>query len=418
MIYKRLADMDFANILFESKAQTQSGMAILNKYQALVMANPVTCGIVNNFIKEAKGCLYDNGVRNAYDRTSEFISESKYSWLLASTCEKINENTGSYNYLQRNAAKQVEKLLEMEEKDVVNYIKAGALKNVMFVEGFRNIVKGIQNDMPIVEEYVNFTNTHPISITEKVDDDIYFVVNRQLYKLNEGVTSIAEGEWNKVSNDFKVISTLLENKTFKFSDAETITYQCNENFSYEISEQGKCIKSYSDKKVELTVEQLREQNAIYLNTIPYESRRQQMSYVLEGLAKVCEHFDAIAVLNNVHIISTANDVIMLVESKDESTATLMQTNHAAAWSITDNIYKVCEFVKKRTHADISECFKEKIEEAIKATENEEKEQIQESIKEDEIKARKEKIAALTEKYKNDPTRLAVLSKVALELSDM
>lgn len=418
MIYKRLANMDFAKILFEAKAQTQSGMQLINKFQAHVMANPVTCSLINNFISEARACLYDNGVQQAFRTVTDFIAEGKYSWLLATACESINESSSSYNYLHRNAAKQVEKLLEMEENDVVNYIKAGALKNVMFVESFRNIVKGIQNDMPIVEEHVDYTNTHPISMTESIDNDVYFTIFGQLYKIDENKnTTLAQNDWNKVSNDFRIISQLLESNTVKFEN-ESVSYTCGNHFTYTISEQNKCIKTYGDKKLELTVEQLREQNALYVNTIPYAAQKQQTAHVLEGIAKICERFDSIAVLNNVHIINTANDRVLLIENQNTATATLIATNHSQKWSITDNIYEVCSFIKKQTRADISESFKEKIEEAISQTEKEEKQKIQESIKQDEIKARKEKIEALTEKYKNDPTRLAVLSKIAQELAEI
>lgn len=420
MIYNRLADMDFAKMLFEAKAQTQSGVQLLNNYQAHVMANPVTCAIINNFIKEAKSCLYDNGIQSVYKQVTDFIAEAQYSWLLASTCESIQNNSSSYNYLHRNAANQVEKLLEMKEDDVVRYIKAGALKNVMFVEGFRNIVKSIQNDMPIVESRVDYTNVHPISVTEKVENDVYFTVLGHLYKIDENKhTELAENDWNKVSNNFRVIAQLLESNVVKFEN-ETATFNCGNHFIYTITEQGKCTKTYGDnKKLELTVEQLREQNALYINTIPYAAQKQQLAQVLEGVAKICEQFDSIAVLNNIHIISTANDRVLLIENENNTaSATLIATNHSQKWSVTDNIYEVCNFVKKQTRADISESFKEKIEETISKVEQEEKQKIEESIKQDEIKARKEKIEQLTEKYKNDPTRLAVLSKIAQELSEL
>jgi hypothetical protein len=42
--------------------------------------------------------------------------------------------------------------------------------------------------------------------------------------------------------------------------------------------------------------------------------------------------------------------------------------------------------------------------------------MQRQIKEDNINARREKIAMLTEKFKNDPIRLAVLAQVASDLS--
>ena len=417
MIYKRLANLDFASILFESKTQTQSGSNFINKYQVYVMANPVTCSLVNNFVKEAQQFSYDNGVVAVSKKVCDYIAESKYSWLLASACEQINEQHSSYNYLNLNAAKQVEKLLETEEKDVVNYIKAGALKNVMFVENFRNIVKSVQQDIPVVEEYAEYTITHPISLVEKHDENVYFTVMGQLYSINEQheVRQHNVNEWNVVSNDFRTITNLLESNLINYNN-DTFSYNCNNKFTYSVSEAGKCVKEQNGKNVTLTVEQMRENNNLYIMSLPNSAQKQRTAQVLEGMAKLCENYNNIALLNNVHIVESKNDKILLIESTENSWATLLKTNHSAQWSITKNIYEVCNFIKQKANIDLTQVFEEKIEQAIEKTEGEEKEKIQESIKQDEITARKRKIEQLTEKYKNDPTRLAVLSKIAQELS--
>ena len=46
----------------------------------------------------------------------------------------------------------------------------------------------------------------------------------------------------------------------------------------------------------------------------------------------------------------------------------------------------------------------------------EQENIKKEIKEAEVQSYRERIAALTEKFKNDPTKLAVLSSIAQELA--
>ena len=159
---KVLAELDFASILSESSAQTATGAELLRKYKSILIANESTHGLVNNFVKEASAHRYDNGVNEALEIVVDYINANKTVWALSTACESINANNSSYNYINKNAAKQVEKLLEMNEEDVVKYIKAGALKNVMFCESFRNIAKQVYKDMPMVEEAADYTAIHPV----------------------------------------------------------------------------------------------------------------------------------------------------------------------------------------------------------------------------------------------------------------
>ena len=62
MVYSTLANMDFQGILFEAQANTQTGENLLNKYKSFLLANEVTCRLVNSFVQEAKSCLY-NGIK-------------------------------------------------------------------------------------------------------------------------------------------------------------------------------------------------------------------------------------------------------------------------------------------------------------------------------------------------------------------
>ena len=80
------------------------------------------------------------------------------------------------------------------------------------------------------------------------------------------------------------------------------------------------------------------------------------------------------------------------------------------------IVEALEFIKKQTNLNIAKDYKENVDEQIAKTEANAAEQIKESIKKDEMNARKKRIEMLTEKFKNDPARLAVLSKVAEALT--
>ena len=59
---KILAEMEFASIISEASAQTQTGAELLSKYKAYVMANESTCALVNGFVREAQAHTYDNGI--------------------------------------------------------------------------------------------------------------------------------------------------------------------------------------------------------------------------------------------------------------------------------------------------------------------------------------------------------------------
>ena len=118
-IFKPLANMDFANVLVEAYADTQTGTSLINKYRQYLLTNESSCTLVNNFLKEAKNCLYDSGIVNVVNSLTETISENSVSWQLATACEAINSNKSSYNYLNRNAASTVEKLLEQNGAEVV-----------------------------------------------------------------------------------------------------------------------------------------------------------------------------------------------------------------------------------------------------------------------------------------------------------
>ena len=86
--------------------------------------------------------------------------------------------------------------------------------------------------------------------------------------------------------------------------------------------------------------------------------------------------------------------------------------------MTDNIANVVEFLKKNTSTDLTESYKDQIEKVIENKSEEEKAEMQRRLNEDGIQARKDKIAQLTEQYKNDPARLAVLAKCAEDLAQL
>lgn len=405
--------MDFATILFEAQANTQTGEQLLNKYKSFLLANEVSCGLVNGFVQEAKSCLYDGGVKYVLEQVSEVINNNKISWQLASACESINRNNKSYNYLNRNAAQQVEKLLEMDESNVIKYIKAGALKNVMFCESFRQIAKQCYGSNCVVEAYEEYVSEHPVSLIESVGSVNFFEVKGKLFKIDGG--EVSEAAWNEVSHEFQMITNLLESNLAKFeNDTLFINFRDTE---YQITEANKVVRLTSNDERELTNEQLREMNNLIVSTIAPRNVHHVAS-VLEAIALVCENFDSLAILDNTRVISTRNDKFIIIESEGNIYAESIQSTKPGKWAINESVLDAVEYIKKQTKVNISEMFTESIEKAYQERCVEEQEEIKENLKNDQIQERREKIAMLTEKFKNDPVRLAVLSQLAEDLNNI
>ena len=402
-----LADIDFQRIIGESMAQTQTGAELLNKYKSFLLVNEASCGLINNFIKDAAQHTYDNGVNEALTTVVEYINDNTASWALASACESINSNRSSYNYINRNAAKQVEKLLEMDEENVVKYVKNGALKNVMFCEAFRNIAKQIFKETPMVEATADYTKTTPVSFVESVGDGLCFAIEGKIYKIDDD-KNITESAANEVSNTFRVISTILESNNTEI-DGHSISVKAG-NATYTISEENKVVREGK----EMSSAELREHNRLVLMTANPRYRT-QLAGILEGIALISENYDHIANMDNVSIYQTKNDKFIVIEGSDKLYASLLASNRHPQWTINENAVDVLSFIKTKTNVNISENYSEMVKNHIETISEKEQEHIMQELHEQKLQSYKERIEALTEKFKNDPTKLAVLSNLAQDL---
>lgn len=411
MTNKILAELEFNRILNEAGAQTQTGAELINKFRVFLMSNEATCELVNAFIREAQNCRYDNGVNMVLEEVSNYILDNKTLWALASAVESVNRNTYSYNYLNRNAAKQVEKVLEMEEDEAVKYIKAGALKNVMYCEAFRNIIQQVYKDQPIIESTADYVVVHPVSFVEVVGEDYYFEVNESLYKYSD--EKLEPANWMEVSNTFRTITTLLESNICEV-DNDTITVKLGESV-YKISKQDEIVKEGREGKLDMDSQKLRENNRLVLMTTN-PRKRNYVAGILEAIALTCENYDRIVNLDNVGIYTTKNDQFLVIENGNNLYATLLKSNHTSKWTVDENALEVVTFIKNKTNVTLNECYKEQIDNVIGEFSAKDAERIQESIKSAEISNYKQRIEALTEKFKNDPVKLAVLSNLAKEIS--
>lgn len=406
-----LVDLDFNTIIGESLAQTATGEGLLNKYKAYLMANEASCNLVNNFIKEAAQHTYDNGVQHVLEQVVDYINGNKVSWQLATACESINANNTSYNYLNRNAAKQAEKLLEMKEEDVVKYIKAGALKNVMFCEAFRSIAKSVFKNQPMIESNSEYTSIHPISIVESSAEDLFFEVSGTIYKIDED-KKISVADRSEVSNSFINIANLLESNDV--SCVEDTLFVKVGNYEYQINEANKVIKLSSNEEKEMTLEQLREDNRLMV-LAANPRYKTQLANTLECVAQLVEAYDNIVSMDNVQIISTSHDRFIVIESGTNLYASLLASNRNPKWTVNENVMTSLDFIKSKTRVDLSECYREQVKQTISQVSESQKEKMEKELKDKEFESVRDRIANLTEKYKNDPARLAVLSKLAEDL---
>ena len=449
MNVKILAEINFQSIVGEAMAQTQTGAELLNKYRSYLLVNEATCALVNSFVKEAANHTYDNGVNEALSVVADYISSNKASWALATACENILNTSNSHNYLNINAVKQVKPLLEMNEEEIVKNVKNGALKNVMYCESFRNIAKEIFKETPMVESTNEYKVTHPVSVVESVGDGLCFSVEGKIYKIDDD-KNVVEAASNEVSNTFRTITTILESNACTI-DGHSISVVAG-NSVYTISEAGKCEKCKLEKpgefegdkisavkkektlpKVEnteypekrkkttikesFTVAELRENNRLVLMTANPRFRN-NFAAILEGIALIAENYDNIANMDNVNVYETKNDKFIVIEGGNKLYASLLASNRQTAWTINENAVDALSFIKTKTNVNISENYSEMVKSYMESVSEEEQEQKSQELKEQKIQAYKERIESLTEKFKNDPVKLAVLSKLAQELNEV
>ena len=119
----------------------------------------------------------------------------------------------------------------------------------------------------------------------------------------------------------------------------------------------------------------------------------------------------------VSVYQTKNDRFIVIEGSDKLYASLLASRRHPAWTVNENAVDALSFIKAKTNVNISENYSELVKNHIEKVSEVEKEKIEKELKEQELQSYKDRIAALTEKFKNDPTKLAVLSNIAQELNN-
>lgn len=406
-----LGNLDFGSIINSVKPITESGTELLKNYKGYVYNNPVSYGLVNSFIKEAQNYRFDTGIAEALSTVLEFVTDNKVSWQLATACENLSGNHRSYDYLSNNAIKQVEKILEMKEQDVIQYIKAGALKNVQYVTEFRNICKSVFNESVKTVNAINYNLTTPISYVEVREGKSYFSVGGKVFTEQNGLVK----ETYSPSKTFDTINLLLEYATRSNSNLVFCFEPKNINFTIN---ENKVIVT-RDNKIEATLKNTK-QLLEWCDTASrgfFNANKVQFMNFCRNMITVFENMDHIVELDNVHLLETVNGTKeAIVEGGKNTLVNVFAGPTGKATQTFNTILEGLQFVEKTSGVNLQEAYENSINESIRTKKNE---QIKESLTEArnfQINRRRARIEALTEQYKNDPVRLAVLNKMAKDLA--
>lgn len=422
MNVKLLKNLNFAGKINECDAVTEAGKEMIKNYKGFLFTNPVTCNVVNGFVREAQKYSFDTGLTSILESVLNFINENQISWRLATACENLSNNSNStYGYIAKTGIETVEKLLEMDESDVETYIKAGALKGVQYIPEFRQICKDVYKTT-ITETYTpNYTVTNPVSYVYENENASYFNVLGKTYKIKNG--KVTESECDNTT--FKRINMLLE--AFKVNDGKLI-YEWSvgvKNYTVEINENDtESYISFTDNKnineKFNSILSFKEYCDTYSRSLMVNEKLNFMK-ITSALAEVYENSDNIMILDNVKIVESANGSLSaIIEAENNVNLTIFKSiNYGASSNNYEYVAEALKNLTKVSGIDLKSMYEDRINEDVKKANPSEYKNIQEELqssKDAKMELRKKKIAMLAEAHKNEPAILAVLNKAARDLA--
>lgn len=421
MNIKLLKNLDFASKINGTEAVTEAGKELLQNYRGYIYSNPVTCGIVNGFIREAAKFSFDTGLVGILESVNSFIKENNISWQLASACESINANNSSYGYLAKMGLDQVDKLLEMNESEVVSYLKAGAMKNLTFIPEFRQILKNVYASTIQEVHAPNYTITTPVSyvvVTESEDNkDTYFKVLGRTYKVDKD-NNVSEAVCDDIK--FNRVNSLLENFG-KTDNSIFVEYKGTHGdiARFTINEEGlEFTKGEIDEKFANAAD-FRQYCDTVSKPMQFNEKLHWMNFT-NAVAEVFECNDNITALDNVNVLSTSTgNVCTIVEGNNVVLAVNRSLNAGTSVKGYDFMVEALNDVIKVSGIDLKGIYETRINEDCKKADPEKYAEIKEQLEADKeaaFAARRKKIAMLAEQFKNDPVKITLLNKAAKELA--
>ena len=421
MSTKLLTNLNFAELISKTEAITEAGKEMLSRYRGYCYSNPVSCGLVNSFIVEASRYGFDTGLNNILESVNSFIKENNISWKLATACESISANNSTYNYINKIGVQQVEKLLDMNENDVVSYIKAGSLKNIQYIPEFRAICKEVYKTQVTEAQAINYSVINPISYVFEDNEakEKYFKVNGQVFKITENTVEIA----NECKDaTFNRINSILESFGRK-EDTLYYSYKgARGEYRFEINENnGENELTFTNNNINEKFTdsiKFREYCDNLSKVLPVNEKLQLMK-VSNAVADLFENMDSVMIIDNCKLLTSMNATCAIIEGKNNVNLTVF--NSVNAGSSSQNYEYVAEALNnviKVSGIDLRGMYEERINEDTKKLDPE-AQQIKEQLeanKNAQYAIRKKKIAMLAEQYKNDPVKIMLLNKVAKDLA--
>lgn len=443
-----LKESNLAEYVLSGSALTQTGLEVLEKYQSYLLNHPLNCGIINQFINESTQHNYDSSLLHTVELISAFIKDNPVGWSLSSVCENLLNTTGKHDLLNRSAARRTMEIVESakgSEEELVKMIRTGALKEVMYCEAIRDIAKKVFNEQgDLIKQSLaknagktEYGISYPISYTEPFYNEstgeetgMHFEVLGELYLVNEG-QKVQKGDWRNVSNTFKTITQLFESNAVCLigDNDDRIKVYFNESTYFVIENDGS-VKKYGVSKdgnedmviTEFkTAEQFRDHNRLVLMATP-KIKQNNTAALLESIALTMENYDNVAILNNASIISIGagekQNNILVIESGNYLFAKSLNLPPSAAFEVNENALEVCEYLKQTVNVDLTGEYKKAINESIEQISETQRQVLENRSAKQEINDINTRIEALTNQFKNDPAKLAVLTSLASQVHEL
>ena len=417
MNIKLLKNLDFAEKINKTEAVTEAGKEMLNTYRGYIYSNPVTFGVVNGFIQEAQKFSFDTGLVSILESVLNVLNENKISWKLASACEALNNNNSSYGYIAKIGVEQVEKLLEMDEAEVVSYIKAGSLKGIQYIPEFRAICKEVYKSTVNEMRTPEYKITNPFCFVHIVENAKYVNVLGKTYKIDENKVEEATCDnmkFNRINSLLKNFSIVDENLTTEYKGTHG-------DIAKFVLEEGKLTFTKGEIKEEFnTPTEFR----VYCNNaskvMPMYEKMNWMN-ATAIVAEVFENMDSIVVLDCAKVLETSTGTVCaIVEANDNVNLTVFRSVNAGTSSKNyDYVVEALQNVTKVSGIDLRPLYESRIDEECKKQDPEKYNMIKEELaaqKDAKFQERKKKIAMLAEQFKNDPAKITLLNKAAKELA--
>ena len=408
MTIRLLKDLDFANKLSLAEPVTESALDMMKRYRGYMYTNAATCTLVNNFIREARQYGYDRGVSKILEAVESFINENKISWKLATACEAIQGNNSTYSYIAKLGVGKVEQLLEMNENDVVSYIKAGALRSVKYIPEFREVCKDVyRSQVNESMQTVKYSMSTPFcyTITEGADSQYISILGKTL-KVSESKVEEAvcdDPVFNKINAHLQGFQLVGEN----------IEYN-NNGFNYSIGE-GKLTLSKNGTQLE-----------VFENSSDFLKYCDTMSRIMPGMqarnfmtingaiAEVFEAQDGIVMLDNSRVFRAANGTTAFVVEAKDNVYSFANGNGASS----EFMVEALKNIEDNCGVDVKVVYEARITDDLKKGNPEEYANIQEELeqtKSAKAELRYRKIEQLAESMKDNPAAIAVLNSITREL---